>query len=126
MSDGLDSLFTLIDPPTVGSDNAVTRVRIDADHPLFRGHFPERSVLPGVVMAHIAVCLISTMVGAPMRIVSARAIKFLSPVDPHLTPELTYHTVLRDAEDGRSADVRVTAGNVVVMKLTASVIRDER
>ena len=126
MSDGLDSLFTLIDPPTVGSDNAVTHVRIDAVHPLFRGHFPERPVLPGVVMAHIATLIISGMTGTPMRIVTARAIKFLSPVDPHLTPELTFTAELRPGDNDTGVEVRALAGETTVMKLTASVIRDER
>ena len=123
---GLQTLFTLLDPPTVGTNNATVRVRIDAGHRLFSGHFPDRPVFLGVVMAHIATLIISGMTGTPMRIVTARAIKFLSPVDPHLTPELTFTAELRPGDNDTGVEVRATAGETTVMKLTASVIRDER
>lgn len=123
---GLDDLFAVIDPPMKGANSASTRVSLNAGHEVFNGHFPDRPILPGVVMVYIATRIISTMTGDMMRIDQARAIKFLAPVDPRATPELTFATTLQPSEGGTRAEVQATAGDTVVMKLIASVVRDDR
>jgi 3-hydroxyacyl-[acyl-carrier-protein] dehydratase len=123
---GLDELFAIVDPPAQGTNSASTRVTLNAGHSVFNGHFPDRPVLPGVVMVHIATRIISTMMGDPMRIEQARAIKFLAPVDPRATPELAFQTTLQPSDSGTRVEVQATAGSTIVMKLTASVVRDDR
>jgi 3-hydroxyacyl-[acyl-carrier-protein] dehydratase len=123
---GLDDLFAIADPPAKGANSASTRVTLNAGHALFSGHFPDRPILPGVVMVHIATRIIGVMIGDPMRIAEARAIKFLAPVDPRVTPVLTFQTALQPAENGTRAEVQASAGDTIVMKLTASVVSDGR
>ena len=123
---GLDDLFSIVDPPAQGTNSASTRVALNAGHAIFNGHFPDRPILPCVVMVHIATRIISILTGDPMRIDQARAIKFLAPVDPRATPELTFRTTLQPSDGGTRAEVQTLAGEIVVMKLTASVVRDDR
>ena len=123
---GLDRLFTVIDPPASGATSAVTRVTVDPAHELFSGHFPGRPIIPGVVLVHISLRVISAMMGAPVRIDQARTIKFLAPVDPGISREDVLSTTLETSEGATWAEVQATADGTVVMKLTASVVRDER
>lgn len=122
---GLDRLFTLIDPPASGVTSAVTRVALDPAHELFSGHFPGHPVVPGVVLVHISLRIVSAMVGASMRIDQARAIKFLAPVDPRVSRELIFRTTLGSSDGTTRADAQAITDGTIVMKMTASVVPDE-
>ncbi len=121
----MTGLFTLQNAPTEGSNESTVNVTINASHAIFNGHFPDRPILPGVCMAHIAVQIAACMHGKPLRILSARSIKFLAPVDPTVSPELVYRTVLSNGEHGVKADVQALAGDQVVMKLLAELVPEE-
>jgi len=53
---------------------------IPADHPAFAGHFPDRPIVPGVVLLDQAQLLLETTLQGRIRGISMA--KFLSPVGP--------------------------------------------
>lgn len=59
------------------------RFRIEADHPCLPGHFPDRPLVPGVVLLDRAFGLIEAELGVAVRGVVAA--KFLVPVRPEQT-----------------------------------------
>lgn len=114
-------LFSLpVGQPGTCTESTVS-VHFDPSHDLFNGHFPGRPVVPGVCLVEAATSIASAMHGAPLRMVKARAIKFLMPVDPGSTPELTYHTKLTAADGLCRVESQAVAGDTVVMKLTAEL-----
>lgn len=57
---------------------------INSDEPVFRGHFPENPILPGVlIIAHLTHAL-SVALGAPLHIIKIKRQKFLTPVIPNV------------------------------------------
>ncbi|AVO49311.1 hypothetical protein C6568_08575 [Melaminivora suipulveris] len=56
---------------------------VPADHPAFAGHFPDRPILPGVVLLDRALLLAQTL--APMAQWSIAQAKFQRPVGPGQT-----------------------------------------
>ena len=52
-------------------------IDIDFSHPIFQGHFPEKSVLPGVMMCDIVRNLVFDKLGVEVQLVLAKNIKFL-------------------------------------------------
>lgn len=79
-----------------------TRLRIAADHPALPGHFPGRSVVPGVVVLDRVAAAIEREYGA--RIVALPQVKFVAPLLPEQEAELRveekagrlHFSVLRD------------------------------
>ena len=57
-------------------------IEIDFSHPVFKGHFPEKPVLPGVIMCDIIRHQISDFLDKKMEIETARQIKFLKMITP--------------------------------------------
>ena len=57
-------------------------VRLNADHAIFKGHFPEQPVLPGVCILQMVKEMAKNHIKGPLRLIKAYDLKFLSFVDP--------------------------------------------
>lgn len=64
-----------------------TALCIGADHPCLPGHFPGRPVVPGVVLLDRVAALAEREFGA--RLAALPQVKFLAPLLPEETAELT-------------------------------------
>ena len=57
-------------------------IKIDFSHPVFQGHFPGKSVLPGVMTCDIVRHLVSDTLEHKVQLVFAKNIKFLKMIVP--------------------------------------------
>jgi 3-hydroxyacyl-[acyl-carrier-protein] dehydratase len=57
-------------------------IQLNADHEIFKGHFPTQPVLPGACMLQIVKQVTASYLGKTIQLVKAGNIKFLSFVDP--------------------------------------------
>lgn len=64
------------------------RVTFDVGHPIFRGHFPDMPIVPGVCQTQMLAEVINQALNADLQLRSAASIKFLSVVDPTRNPTL--------------------------------------
>lgn len=70
-------------------DNSINAtVSFDAASEIFKGHFPDMPVVPGVCQTQILSEIFSAGLGIDMQLKTAASIKFLSLVDPTKTPQL--------------------------------------
>lgn len=56
---------------------------ISPELPYFEGHFPKNPVLPAVAVLDLAVELLSSSLGMPIRFKSIGSAKFLEPIKPN-------------------------------------------
>lgn len=64
-------------------DGKVTAmVEINAAHRIFKGHFPEQPVVPGVCMMQMVKEVLEEALDRPTMLISADNLKFLSIIDP--------------------------------------------
>ena len=61
---------------------------LNADHPIFAGHFPGQPVVPGACQLQIVQELLSHLLGGEYHLVKADQIKFLTPIDPRSHPRI--------------------------------------
>jgi 3-hydroxyacyl-[acyl-carrier-protein] dehydratase len=66
----------------------VAELKINAEHPLFVGHFPGQPVVPGVCMIEIVRELLELSLQAKIRMQKAAYFKFLSVIDPRHDPAI--------------------------------------
>tara|TARA_Y100000588_G_C14191272_1_gene898108 strand:+ start:977 stop:1348 length:372 start_codon:yes stop_codon:yes gene_type:complete len=57
-------------------------IEIDFSHPVFQGHFPEKRVLPGVMMCDIIRYQCSNFLNLDLQLFEAKNIKFLRMIVP--------------------------------------------
>jgi 3-hydroxyacyl-[acyl-carrier-protein] dehydratase len=66
------------------SDNSeiIYIIKIDFSHPVFKGHFPGRPILPGVMMCDIVRDLVSESLSTKVQLSLAKNIKFSKMISP--------------------------------------------
>lgn len=58
------------------------RLSIAPDHPAYAGHFPDKPILPGVVLLDEALVAIGAAIGRDAAACQISSVKFLSPIAP--------------------------------------------
>lgn len=66
-------------------------VLLNAQHPIFKGHFPTSPVLPGVCQIEMLKEILQQAIGEKLCLPDAGSVKFLNVVEPQFTPELKVH-----------------------------------
>lgn len=72
---------------------------LDTSHEIFKGHFPQQPVLPGVCMMQMVKELMEDAVEKKLFLNDVAQTKFLSMVDPVKTPELLLTIDYSEPED---------------------------
>ncbi len=97
----MQDLFTSIDNYLAQEGHYAFRVRLDASHPVFRGHFPGHPVLPGVCTLQLVRECLNRGTGRRFRYAAIRECKFLGMVVPQADELLEID--IRLADDGPAA-----------------------
>lgn len=107
-------LYGFIDGTLRTIDGAhACRVKLSADEPLFKGHFPGRPVVPGVIMIEGLVALVERATGSQQLLSHIVEAKFRSEAHPN--DELDY--VMTPAADGWRAEVKIGEREVLTARL---------
>ena len=67
-------------------DRITASVHLDEHHAVFKGHFPDQPVMPGVCTLQIVQELLEEHLGRSLRLSSASNIKFMALIDPRIHP----------------------------------------
>lgn len=98
------------------------RVRLDASHPVYRGHFPGHPVLPGVCTLQIVKRCLASGTGRAVRFTAIRECKFLGMIVPAADTLLDIDIRLGDNDDGtKKVTCTVTDDDKTVLKLKATI-----
>ena len=77
-----DDFFTIIEINKEGNSiNAI--VEINENHSIFKGHFPEHPVVPGVCIFQMVKEIAELSSGQELQLTKASEIKFLGIIDPN-------------------------------------------
>lgn len=91
------------------------------DSIIYRAHFPERPITPGVCIIQIASELLSHILGRKLTLVEVKNAKFLHVISPDEMDAVTYSfqkTVVGVDDDMVKSTVTVTSGDNICAKLS--------
>jgi 3-hydroxyacyl-[acyl-carrier-protein] dehydratase len=92
-------------------------LHLNAEHPIFKGHFPDRPILPGACQLQMIHELLSYITKKTYRLQKAEAIKFITPIDPRQSARVRLNL---QYDEVQNAVLRVTAsieaGETVCLK----------
>jgi 3-hydroxyacyl-[acyl-carrier-protein] dehydratase len=101
-------------------NQASAQIELQAQHPIFGGHFPGEAVVPGVTMIRICEELLSLALKKQYRIKESKTIKFLSVINPELDSILkVYFQLKQDAEQILADFSFVKPDGVICFKMNA-------
>jgi 3-hydroxyacyl-[acyl-carrier-protein] dehydratase len=112
-------LFSITACPEEGR----SEVLLNPDHAIFRGHFPDKPVLPGVCSMMIVRECASLIAGRPLRYASVRECKFLAAITPDAS--LSVEVRLTPEEDDYRLDATIESGETTMLKIKARLTADE-
>lgn len=84
-------------------DAVQASLRLNADHPILKGHFPEIPVVPGVCMVQMLKEVTEQQVQRKLVLKKAPVIKFLSIMQPVEHPEVKLDIQIKKGEEGALA-----------------------
>lgn len=104
-----------------GAASVEVRIRLNEAHPVYAGHFPNRPVMPGVCMLQIVKELLEKVAQEPLRMDSARNMKFLTVVDPNVQREVSIRIDFIRTEPGWQLEAKLFDNATTFFKLEGSI-----
>ena len=105
----LGSFYNIIESEREGQTFHV-KVDFDPAHPIFKGHFPDLPVVPGVCQTQMLVETLAHLLGRPLEIKRAQHIKFLALLNPVKHKELGMEIKI-EKEEGENILVQASYSN---------------
>lgn len=108
-------------------NDIITHVIVPSDHPSLAGHFPDRPIVPGVVLLDTVLAAIRSAAGESLRLGAIVSSKFLQAVDPGMRIELQIKFTAQDAARWKARFSATHSGTPVFegsFLLTNSPLRD--
>jgi len=89
----------------IPSQNYIFSVILNSDHPLYKGHFPQQPIVPGVLMVALVKDLLENILAQKLLLVNARNIKYINMLIPDGEMIITINTQI---DQSNSESVRVS------------------
>ncbi|MBR4492771.1 MAG: hypothetical protein K5882_11975 [Bacteroidales bacterium] len=113
-----DNLFSIISENKT-DNQADFIILLDGKHPIYKGHFPNEAITPGVCIIQMAVDLFSHTMQQTHHLVKAKNVKFLQIIRPDEHPEIHYRLTWEKTEEGLfTVKVLVDDGAVTFSKMS--------
>ncbi|AUP79581.1 hotdog family protein [Flavivirga eckloniae] len=104
-------------------DNSITaNIFINKDHIIFKGHFPDNPVMPGVCMMQIIKEITENVVKKKLFTQSANNIKFMAIINPFNTPELELKLDISETDEGYKVKNTSKFEDTIALKSTTNFI----
>lgn len=108
--------YTIVSQQQPDAQSVHTTIALNAQHPIFAGHFPDQPVVPGVCMMQIIQELLSGAVGKKLMIEKAANMKFLNMIDPVQQPEVNVEITYTPQEAAYKATAVIKHDTTVFLK----------
>jgi 3-hydroxyacyl-[acyl-carrier-protein] dehydratase len=110
--------FYLIERESGGETEFEYTLLLNGDHFIYRAHFPDNPVTPGVCLIQICRELMEHRLGKPLFLKRIMNVKFLSVVDPLVTQRIqVMFSKLAQVGDGYSVSAQVYREGTTFAKL---------
>lgn len=100
------------------ADNYICGIKLNPDHPVYKGHFPDFPVTPGVCMMQMIRECVSSVQETPLRYQHVNTCKFLAVVNPCLESDLELSFSVTGTYNLQAT---LLSGGQVVLKLKATL-----
>lgn len=80
----LNNFYQILNVEKRAGDNLLAHIKIDKSHAIFKGHFPNHPVTPGVCTLQIIKELSEKWAGTSLMLKTARNVKFMAIINPEL------------------------------------------
>ncbi|KAA0127944.1 3-hydroxyacyl-ACP dehydratase [Chryseobacterium sp. SN22] len=113
--------FYILQSYEQGENGAYTAyISLNKDHEIFKGHFPENPVTPGVCMMQIVKELSEEFTGLPLFLKTASNIKFMAIINPFETPDLKLQLDITQTDGDVKVKNTTFFGETIALKMSVN------
>jgi 3-hydroxyacyl-[acyl-carrier-protein] dehydratase len=116
----LENSFYTVEKTESAQNTYRVSVVLNASHEIYRKHFPENPITPGVCLLQISLELLNSKFDRSLRLVQAKSIKFLKVINPLESPEIEFIIQYKSENDLIFADINIFDGKTVCTKINAT------
>lgn len=115
--------FFFIESIEYNNEVVKASLRIEKEHSIFRGHFPNLPVVPGVCMMQMVREVMESLEGKHLQMDEAQNIKFLAVLDPNLNSRIdsTIFIEERLGDNLMKVSATLSADTTVFFKMKATL-----
>ncbi|OXA94401.1 hotdog family protein [Flavobacterium hercynium] len=95
----LKNFYTILSEEKTGDAKYNIRILVNANHEVFKGHFPGNPIMPGVCMIQIIKELTEKITESTLMIQTLANVKFMALINPEVSPELRLELDITTTED---------------------------
>jgi len=95
------------------------QVRINSSHPIFKGHFPDNPVMPGVCMLQIIKEITEEIVHSKLFMQKCANVKFMALINPEINAVLQLHLSISQNEGIVKVRSTTKFDDTVALKMSA-------
>jgi len=121
-----DTLFSIIQE-SVTENHGEFDIQLNAEHPIYSGHFPNDPITPGVCVVQIVTDLFAHLSGKPCFMTEAKNIKFLQIIRPKEYKTIRYTLDWEPLDEGLfKVKALVSAEQTVFAKISITLKTSSR
>jgi 3-hydroxyacyl-[acyl-carrier-protein] dehydratase len=113
----LDGFYKIV-LQTENEGELLTLVRFNSQHDIFRAHFPENPITPGVCIIQILKNIICQKLNKSLILSQITNIKFLNIINPVKTPEVHIMIIYAQVDGKVKVNVTVADSEITYTKLS--------
>ena len=110
---GIGGLYT-ITAKEINDDGGVFHIHLNPESLIYKAHFPEQPITPGVCITQIAVELAEIIVEHSLQMIGIKNVKFLSIMAPDSQTEVIYNITIKSSDDKETRIQAVAQSDDVV------------
>lgn len=114
----LKDFYTVSSREQTSGQSFSVHLKLNAEHPVFKGHFPGNPVTPGVCMMQIIKELTEEITGTELFLTNAGNVKFMALINPEINPELRLDLDFMVSEAEIKVRNTTCFGDTTALKLT--------
>ena len=99
-----------------------TIISLNSDNDIFKGHFPQAPVLPGVCILQILKESIELIKDKKYNVVKVVEMKFLNMINPLLNPEIHFETKIEEVNEITNVSSTVFFENIIFCKIRINLV----
>lgn len=116
----LKNFYKIISTESRDNKHDIT-LMLNKDHDIFKGHFPDNPITPGVCMVQIIKELTEDILKTSLTLIKSNNIKFVAIINPNINPEIVISIEIQKLDDQQSVSIKSNASfeETVALKMSA-------
>ncbi|MDR0228196.1 MAG: 3-hydroxyacyl-ACP dehydratase [Flavobacteriaceae bacterium] len=116
----IENFYTVQEVAETASANYVAKIKLNAAHAVFKGHFPNNPVMPGICMIQIIKELSETVLKQDLFMEQVSNVKFMTLINPEKCADLTIEFQINQQENQVKVKSSIDFEGTVALKMSST------